>query len=229
VFAAGLIVIAAASYATHVLRQWRAVRRFRAVWKPRGKDVLLVYSNSPHWLGYVEDTWLPRWGHRAVVLNWSDRPLWKRDRWPEVALFRMFAGDREFNPLAIVVPSEGRRAASFASGARSAITSMARTGCCGLRRRSSKGTSRRGRDCCRGVFESWHISDGNYPPLRVGDLVNLSLSSSRRRWTAWMTASLPSNISTPATIASLQEYCVYGATVRTRSRSLIPRASRFRG
>jgi hypothetical protein len=124
---------------------------------------------------------------------------------------------------------KGAVLASFASGARSAITSMARTGCCGLRRRSSKGTSRRGRYCCRGVFESWHISDGNYPPLRVGDLVNLSLSSSRRRWTAWMTASLPSNVSTPATIASLQEYCVYGATVRTRSRSLIPRASRFRG
>jgi hypothetical protein len=110
VFAAGVIVIAAASYAAHVWRQWRAVRRFRAVWKPRGKDVLLVYSNSPHWQGYVEDTWLPRWGHRAVVLNWSDRAVWKRDRRPEVALFRVFAGDREFNPLAIVVPSEGRRA-----------------------------------------------------------------------------------------------------------------------
>jgi hypothetical protein len=37
-------------------------------------------------------------------------PLWKRDRRPDVALFRVFAGDREFNPLAIVVPSEGRRA-----------------------------------------------------------------------------------------------------------------------
>ena len=24
------------------------------------------------------------------------------------------------------------------------------------------------------VFESWHISDGNYPPLRVGDLATLS-------------------------------------------------------
>jgi hypothetical protein len=110
VFAAGVIVIAAASYGAHVWRQWRAVRRFRRVCEPQGKDVLLVYSNSPHWQGHVEDTWLPRWGHRAVVLNWSDRRVWKRDRRPEVALFRAFAGDREFNPLAIVVPSEGRRA-----------------------------------------------------------------------------------------------------------------------
>jgi hypothetical protein len=110
IFAAVIILIAAATYVWHVWRQWRAVRRFRSAWKSQGKDVLLVYSNSPHWRAYVEDTWLPRWGHRAVVLNWSDRRVWRHDRRAEVALFRAFAGDREFNPLGIVVPSEGRRA-----------------------------------------------------------------------------------------------------------------------
>jgi hypothetical protein len=109
IFASVIVLIAAATYVWHVWRQWRAVSRFRSAWKPQGKDVLLVYSNSPHWKAYVEDAWLPRWGHRAVVLNWSDRRMWQHDRRAEVALFRAFAGDREFNPLGIVVPLEGRR------------------------------------------------------------------------------------------------------------------------
>lgn len=48
-------------------QEWRAVRRFRAAWEPRGKDLLLVYSNSPHWKAYVEERWLPRWGHRRCA------------------------------------------------------------------------------------------------------------------------------------------------------------------
>jgi hypothetical protein len=58
----------------------------------------------------VEENWLPRWGNRAVVLNWSERRNWQRERRPEVALFRAFAGDREFNPVGIVVPQKGRAA-----------------------------------------------------------------------------------------------------------------------
>jgi hypothetical protein len=69
-------------------------------WGPRGRRALVVYSNSPIWQEYFEHQVLPELGDRAVVLNWSDRA-----RWPlslPVALFRMFAGTREFNPLAIV-------------------------------------------------------------------------------------------------------------------------------
>jgi hypothetical protein len=47
-----------------------AVKRFRAVWHPQGKDLLLVYSNSPNWQQHVEEQWLPKWRQRAVVLNW---------------------------------------------------------------------------------------------------------------------------------------------------------------
>jgi hypothetical protein len=90
-------------------RAWRAIRRFRTVWGTQGKDLLLVYSNSPHWQHYVEATWLPRWGHRAVVLNWSERSQWTDDSRPEVALFRAFGGGYEFNPLGIVVPKTGRK------------------------------------------------------------------------------------------------------------------------
>ena len=45
----------------------------------------------------------------VVVLNWSERSQWRRPVSPEVALFRAFAGAREFNPLAIVVPARGRK------------------------------------------------------------------------------------------------------------------------
>ena len=99
---------AAAAFGLHQVRRWRALQRFRAHWGSRGKDLLLVYSNSPHWQRYVEDTWLPKWGHRAVVLNWSERSTWTSSR-PEVALFRTFAGREEFNPIGILVPLQGRR------------------------------------------------------------------------------------------------------------------------
>ena len=90
---------------------WRyttGIRRFRRAYGPQGKDLLLVYSESPHWQRYVEQRWLPRWGSRAVVLNWSDRAEWSAADTPEAALFRSVAGDREFNPLAVVVPRRGR-------------------------------------------------------------------------------------------------------------------------
>ena len=110
ILAATIALIAAGVYLGQVWRRWRAVRRFRAVWQSQGRDLLLVYSNSPNWKRYVEEKWLPRWGNRAVVLNWSERQNWQRERRPEVALFRAFAGDREFNPLGIVVPQTGRAA-----------------------------------------------------------------------------------------------------------------------
>ncbi len=91
---------------------WRkaaAVRRFRGVWGSQGKDLLLVYSNSPHWKTYVETHWLPRWGSRAVVVNWSERQRWRFEHPQEAQLFSAFAGSREFNPLAIVLPADGWR------------------------------------------------------------------------------------------------------------------------
>jgi hypothetical protein len=69
-------------------------------WCPRGRYVLVVYSNSPTWQGYFEQNVLPTVGSRGVVLNWSDRKRWRYSL--SVALFRFFGGTREFNPLAIV-------------------------------------------------------------------------------------------------------------------------------
>ena len=69
-------------------------------WCIRGRDILFVYSDSPIWQQYFEQNVLPAVGSRSVVLNWSDRKQWSYSL--PVALFRFFAGTREFNPLAIV-------------------------------------------------------------------------------------------------------------------------------
>lgn len=66
-----------------------------------GRDVLVVYSNSPHWQRYFEDSVIPSIGERASVLNWSERSRWPRFGW-RVTAFRWFAGHREFNPIVIV-------------------------------------------------------------------------------------------------------------------------------
>ena len=86
---------------------WNAAQRFRRAYRSLGKDLLLVYSNSPHWQSYVETNWIPRWESRAVILNWSERSKWNRNQ-PEVALFHALASEHEYNPLAIVVPTRGR-------------------------------------------------------------------------------------------------------------------------
>jgi len=77
-----------------------------ALWCPRGRDVLFVYSNSPIWHDDIESQILPNLGKRAVVLNWSERGRWRFS----VArrAFRHFGGDREFNRLAVVFRPFGR-------------------------------------------------------------------------------------------------------------------------
>ena len=116
VFSPALLALAAfvaAMIAFAALRDlWRkvaAVRRFQATWRSQGKDLLLVYSNSPHWKTYVETQWVPRWGNRAIVLNWSERQRWRAEHPVEAYVFTAFAGDREFNPIAIFVPADGWR------------------------------------------------------------------------------------------------------------------------
>ena len=70
-------------------------------WCTRGKYVLFVYSNSPHWQPYIESRVLPALENRAVVLNWSERATWPTWSLAQMA-FRFFGGDRNCNPIAIV-------------------------------------------------------------------------------------------------------------------------------
>lgn len=107
----GVLVVAAPFAAgAYAYNRWRTAhlrRAFLAQWAPAGKDLLLVYSNSPHWKDYVESRWLPALADRAVVLNWSERAAWARQHRLEAAVFRHWAGDSEFNPIAIVLPRRG--------------------------------------------------------------------------------------------------------------------------
>jgi hypothetical protein len=69
-------------------------------WYPRRRYAIVVYSNSPVWSEYFESQVIPRLGERAVVLNWSERKRWTPSL--SVMLFWVFAGSRQFNPMAIV-------------------------------------------------------------------------------------------------------------------------------
>ena len=105
-----LVIVAPLIVVTAGYDRWRRAqlrRAFLTRWAPSGKDVLLVYSDSPHWQRYVETHWLPQLGARAVVLNWSERATWPERHPLEAAVFRRWAGDREFNPIAIVLPARG--------------------------------------------------------------------------------------------------------------------------
>lgn len=71
------------------------------LWLPKGKNVLLVYSDSPIWHEYMMTQIMPLVGAHAVVLNWSERSKWPW--WSFRAhVFHWFAGDREFNPIVIL-------------------------------------------------------------------------------------------------------------------------------
>ena len=86
-----------------ILRAW-----FWRAHAAHGRRVLFVYSESPTWQSYIEVNILPRIRERAVVLNWSQRRQWSSTSPWEARFFRRFAGDREFNPLALVFCRRGR-------------------------------------------------------------------------------------------------------------------------
>jgi hypothetical protein len=84
--------------------------------------MLFVYSDSPNWKEYIENSLLPKVRDSAVVLNWSQRSSWDIKRKPlEVKVFqhwtsvsiltsegrRRWAGE-DFNPAAIVFMPGGK-------------------------------------------------------------------------------------------------------------------------
>ena len=72
-----------------------------ALWLPKGKDILFVYSDSPIWHEYMATQILPLVQERAIVLNWSERKKWSR--WSlGVAVFHHFGGAGDFNPLVVL-------------------------------------------------------------------------------------------------------------------------------
>jgi hypothetical protein len=93
VLGAAILVLIRAQY-----ERSNAVRRFRSAHP--GKDLLITYSNSPHWQSYIEENWLPRWGERAVFFN---RSLpWDRDE-PRAKLWITYSRGGEHTPSAVVL------------------------------------------------------------------------------------------------------------------------------
>ena len=93
-----LVLAVAALYFLHKIAVYTLVW---VLWLPKGKDVLVVYSESPIWHEYMSAEVVPLVRERAVVLNWSERKKWPR--WSFAAhVFRSFGGNRNFNPLVVV-------------------------------------------------------------------------------------------------------------------------------
>ncbi len=70
-------------------------------WSTRGVNVLLVYSDSPTWSGYIEANIIPRLPPSTLTINWSDRRNWRWFSLPVMAA-RFFGGSKEFNPMIVV-------------------------------------------------------------------------------------------------------------------------------
>jgi hypothetical protein len=96
-----ILPLALFAVASHLL--YRALLHLLvwALWLPRGKDILFVYSDSPIWHEYMETQILPLVQERAIVLNWSERKKWSRLSLG-VTVFRHFGGDGDFSPLVVL-------------------------------------------------------------------------------------------------------------------------------
>jgi hypothetical protein len=93
-----LALLALVLYVSHRLALYMLVW---VLWLPRGKNVLLVYSDSPIWHEYMLTQVMPLVREHAIVLNLSERSKWPW--WSfRVHVFHWFAGDREFNPLVVL-------------------------------------------------------------------------------------------------------------------------------
>ncbi|HEX8354916.1 MAG TPA: hypothetical protein VF611_18560 [Pyrinomonadaceae bacterium] len=104
---AALIFFAAAYPFTFTYRQWLKFRFWRRHGR-HGRFVLFVYSDSPNWKAYIEANILPRLGPHVVTLNWSRRREWERINPFEAKVFKRWAGEEEFNPMALVFSPGGR-------------------------------------------------------------------------------------------------------------------------
>jgi hypothetical protein len=92
----------------HVISGIYLKYRFRRKWAAKKKWVLFVTSESPHWKEYIEENILPDIADHTVTLNWSERSAWKNKRPLEEKVMKRFTGDREYCPIAIVVPPKGK-------------------------------------------------------------------------------------------------------------------------
>lgn len=93
-------------YTGRLIRGLWLQSRVKLTW-PKGKFVLLAYTNNRKWVPYIEAHLLPNIGDACVVVDRSDAQ-WK-ERFPlEASVISHWGGYREHNPLAVVFPTIGR-------------------------------------------------------------------------------------------------------------------------
>lgn len=102
-----LIFFVAACPFIFAYSQWLKFRFWQRHGK-YGRFVLLVYSDSPNWKDYIEANILPRLEPHVVALNWSKRGEWERVNPFEAKVFKHWAGEEEFNPMALIFSPGGR-------------------------------------------------------------------------------------------------------------------------
>jgi hypothetical protein len=85
--------------------EWWLAYRFRQIHGRFGRFVLFIYSDSPNWKEYIETSLLPQLEPHVVTLNWSQRAKWGQTNSFEARVFRHWAGEKEFNPMALVFSS----------------------------------------------------------------------------------------------------------------------------
>ena len=90
-----------------IYRQWLKYRFWQRHGK-YGRFVLFVYSDSPNWKDYIKANILPRIESHAVTLNWSKRREWNQINPFEAKVFNHWAGEKEFNPMALVFSTDGK-------------------------------------------------------------------------------------------------------------------------
>jgi hypothetical protein len=94
-------LVGAGAWIRHYLIGQHLLRAVQNEWYPRGIRCLIVHSDSPVWREHIESHWLPRFGHVAFTLNWSERARWERAL--AVRVFDHFCGrHRNFNPAVVV-------------------------------------------------------------------------------------------------------------------------------
>jgi len=74
---------------------------FYQKWIRKGKNIIFVYSDSPHWKTYVEDNILPKLESQYITLKWSKRSHYRNNSL-ESRIFYHWGGYNDYNPMAII-------------------------------------------------------------------------------------------------------------------------------
>ena len=110
-FSGFLVVISPLLLIVYLLYFARSMVLF-VLWQCRhggkGREFLVVYSDSPKWANFFSVQVLPLLGSRDVIVNISSTPSWKAARTLERSAHQHWAGTVEHTPIVLYFPRFGR-------------------------------------------------------------------------------------------------------------------------